>query len=88
MLVAGYQSIDMLCIELSVKFDGGLSISVLKDKQLCKKNGRQKFKKLKFFKSCFSNPRPKSLGVPNKSQLVDARLIGKEKRVTNQVERE
>jgi hypothetical protein len=57
MLVSGYQSIDMLCIVLSVKFYGGLSISVLKNKQLLKKNGRQKvniFKKFKFLN--LSNP--------------------------------
>jgi hypothetical protein len=35
--VSGYQSIDIHCIVLSVKFDGGLSISVLRNKQLLKK---------------------------------------------------
>jgi hypothetical protein len=34
MLVSGYQSIYMHCIVLSVKFDGGLSISVLKNKRV------------------------------------------------------
>jgi hypothetical protein len=43
MLVSGYQSIDMHCIVLSVKFYGELSISVLRKKQLYKKNGRQHF---------------------------------------------
>jgi hypothetical protein len=43
LLVSGYQSIDMHCIVLPVKFDGGLSISVLRNKQLFKINGRQKF---------------------------------------------
>jgi hypothetical protein len=42
-LVSGYQSIDMHCIVLPVKFDGALSISVLRNKQLLKKGG-QKFK--------------------------------------------
>jgi hypothetical protein len=36
-LVSGYQSIDLHCIVLPVKFDGGLSISVLRNKQLFKK---------------------------------------------------
>jgi hypothetical protein len=34
--VSGYQSIDMHCIVLPVKFDGELSISVLRNKQLFK----------------------------------------------------
>jgi hypothetical protein len=42
-LLSKYQSIDMHCIMLPVKYDGGLSMSVLKNKQLFKKNGRQKF---------------------------------------------
>jgi hypothetical protein len=33
-LFYGYQSIDIQCIVLSVKFDGGLFISVLRNKQL------------------------------------------------------
>jgi hypothetical protein len=33
----GYQSIDMHCIVLPLKFDGGLFISVLRNKQLFKK---------------------------------------------------
>jgi hypothetical protein len=33
-LVSGYQSIDIYCIVLPVNFDGGLSISVLRNKQL------------------------------------------------------
>jgi hypothetical protein len=36
-LVSGYQSIDMHCIVSPVKFDGGLSISVLRNKQPLKK---------------------------------------------------
>jgi hypothetical protein len=43
MLVSEYQSIDMHCIVLPVKFDDRLSISVLRNKQHFKKNGRQKF---------------------------------------------
>jgi hypothetical protein len=43
MLVSGYQSIDMHCTVLSVKFDGGLSSSVLRNKQHFKKNGGQMF---------------------------------------------
>jgi hypothetical protein len=41
-LVFGYQSIYMHCIVLSVKFGGGLSISVLKNKQLFQKKWRSK----------------------------------------------
>jgi hypothetical protein len=37
MFVSGYQSIDMHCSVLPVKFDGGLSISVLKNGQLLTK---------------------------------------------------
>jgi hypothetical protein len=36
-LVSGYPSIDMHCIVLPVKYDGGLSISFLRIKQLLKK---------------------------------------------------
>jgi hypothetical protein len=36
-LLSGYQSIDMHCIGLPVKSDGGLSISVPRTKQLYKK---------------------------------------------------
>jgi hypothetical protein len=43
MLVFRYQSIDIYCIVLPVECDGGLSISVLRNKQLFKENGRQKF---------------------------------------------
>jgi hypothetical protein len=43
MLVSGYQPIDMHCIVSSVKFKGGLYISVLRNKQLFEKNGGQKF---------------------------------------------
>jgi hypothetical protein len=36
-LISGYQSIDMHCIVLPAKFDAGLCISVLRNKQLLKK---------------------------------------------------
>jgi hypothetical protein len=36
-LVSGYQSVDMHRIVLPLKFDGGLSISVLRNKQLFEK---------------------------------------------------
>jgi hypothetical protein len=39
--VSGYQLIDMHCIALPVKFDGGLSISFLRKKQLYKKRWAQ-----------------------------------------------
>jgi hypothetical protein len=42
-LVSGYPSINVHCIVLPVKFDGGLSISALRNKQLFKNNGVQKF---------------------------------------------
>jgi hypothetical protein len=51
-LVSGYQSIDIYGIVLFVKFDVGLSISVLRNKQLVEKKGGQKLtfsKKFKFF---------------------------------------
>jgi hypothetical protein len=38
-LVSGCQSTDMHCITLPVTFDGGLSISFLKNKQLLPKKG-------------------------------------------------
>jgi hypothetical protein len=47
-----YQSIDMLRIVVSVKFDGGLSISVLKNKQLYKKKWTPKVQKVQIL----SNP--------------------------------
>jgi hypothetical protein len=47
MLVSGYQSIDMHCIVVPVKFDGGLSIPFLRKKQLSQKNSDQKFTFLK-----------------------------------------
>jgi hypothetical protein len=40
--VSGYQPIDIHLIVLPVKFDGSLSISVLKNKQFLKKMERQK----------------------------------------------
>jgi hypothetical protein len=40
--VSGYQSIDTHCIVLPVKFDGGLSISALRNKQLFKKKKKVK----------------------------------------------
>jgi hypothetical protein len=46
MLVSEYQSIDMLCIVLSVKFEGGLSILVLRNKQLYKKKRTSKVQKV------------------------------------------
>jgi hypothetical protein len=58
-LVSGYQSIDMHCIVLLVKFDDELSISFLRKKQLfTKEKGGQKYtfsKKVPIFKS-ISNP--------------------------------
>jgi hypothetical protein len=42
MLVSEFPSIDMHCIVLPVKFDGGLSISVLRNKQLFKKKKKKK----------------------------------------------
>jgi hypothetical protein len=48
MLVSGYQAIDMYRIVLPVKFNGGLSISVLRNKQLLKKVEVKKFKILIF----------------------------------------
>jgi hypothetical protein len=41
MLVSGYPSIDMHCILLLVKFDGGLFTSVLRNRQLFEKNAVQ-----------------------------------------------
>jgi hypothetical protein len=57
-LVSGYQSIDMHCIALHVKFDGGLSISFQRKATLYKKKGGSKayiFKKFLFSKS-FETP--------------------------------
>jgi hypothetical protein len=39
-LVSVYQPVDMHCIVLYVKFDSGLSISVLRNKQLFEKKWR------------------------------------------------
>jgi hypothetical protein len=39
MLIFGYQSVDMHCIAISVKFDGKLFLSVLRNKQLFTKRG-------------------------------------------------
>jgi hypothetical protein len=53
MHVSGYQSIDMHCIVLPVKFDGRLAISVLRNEQLFTKNWRLKtdqFQKAPIFK--------------------------------------
>jgi hypothetical protein len=55
-LVAGYQSIDMHFIVLPVKFDGGLSFSVLRKKQLFEKK-RQKFTSSKSSKFLIFQPR-------------------------------
>jgi hypothetical protein len=49
-LVFGYQPIDMYYIVFPEKFDGGLSLSVLRKKQLFKKNGGEKVHILKKFK--------------------------------------
>jgi hypothetical protein len=58
MHVSMYQSIEMNCVVLSVKFVGGFFISILRNKQLfTKKLGAQNqsvFKKLKFSK--YPNP--------------------------------
>jgi hypothetical protein len=48
-LISGYQSIDMHCIKRHVKFDNGLSISVLRNKQLLKKMDVNIFKWFRFF---------------------------------------
>jgi hypothetical protein len=44
MLDSGYQTIDMHCIVLHVKIGGRLLISVLRNKQLFKKNEDRNFK--------------------------------------------
>jgi hypothetical protein len=63
--VSGYQLIDMHCIALPVKFDGGLSISFLRKKQLLKKLGAKVylFKKVPTFKP-ISNPAMKDFSLP------------------------
>jgi hypothetical protein len=51
-LISGYQSIEMHCIVLPVKFDRRLAISVLRNEQLFKKIGGSKpisFKKAQIF---------------------------------------
>jgi hypothetical protein len=53
-LDSGYQSIDMHCIVLPVKFDGELSISVLRNKQLFKKKGGQKVHPVSRSPSCLA----------------------------------
>jgi hypothetical protein len=55
-LVSGYQLVDMHCIVVPVKFDGGLSISFLRKKLLLLKKGVSKVlhfqkKKGQIFKS-------------------------------------
>jgi hypothetical protein len=52
MYVSGYQSIDVLCIVLSVKFDGGPSISVLKNNQLYEKKWTSKVQNVQIFLIC------------------------------------
>jgi hypothetical protein len=42
-LASGYLSIDMHCIVVPVKFDGGLVMSFLKKSNSLKRNERQKF---------------------------------------------
>jgi hypothetical protein len=58
-LVSGYQSVGMPCIVVSVKFDGGLSISFLRNEQrFTKKLGfktDQFLKKFQFSKT-FQTP--------------------------------
>jgi hypothetical protein len=56
--VYGYQSIDIHCIAVPVKFDGGLSMSFLRNEQLFTKNWGSKpisFQKVPIFKN-ISNP--------------------------------
>jgi hypothetical protein len=47
-LVSGYPSIDMHLIVLPVRFEGGLSIQVLRNKQLFKKLDIKKFRIFSF----------------------------------------
>jgi hypothetical protein len=58
-LVSGYQPIDRHCIVIPVKFDGGLSMSVLRNKQLFTK---KKVRRLPIFKT-FQTP-PFGIGHP------------------------
>jgi hypothetical protein len=57
-LVSGYQSIDMQRIMLPVKFDSGLFISALRNKQLYTKKGGSKLHIFKKFQNFFyfANP--------------------------------
>jgi hypothetical protein len=55
-LVSGYQSIDMHCIVLLVKFVDGLSILFLRNKQLFKKNDGHIFETKKFTFFNFHSP--------------------------------
>jgi hypothetical protein len=53
-IVSRYQSIDRHCMEMPVKFKGGLSMSVLRKKQLfTKKRGSKVLLKSHFFASHF-----------------------------------
>jgi hypothetical protein len=45
-IISRYQSIDMHCVEMPVKFEGGLSMSFLRKKQLFTK--KQEIKRLQF----------------------------------------
>jgi hypothetical protein len=61
MFVSGYQSIDMRCIVVPVKFEGGLSISFLRKKQpFTKKRGSKVYicKKVRFLVVNFATSCP------------------------------
>jgi hypothetical protein len=56
MLVSGCQSVDIRCIVLPVEFDGALSISVLRNKQLFFKEKEVKSSQFKKVNFSFSSP--------------------------------
>jgi hypothetical protein len=62
-----YQSINIHCIVLNVKFDGGLSISVLRNKQLFKKKRRSKSSHFQVCSSGFLFFQPRHLKKVQKS---------------------
>jgi hypothetical protein len=66
MLVFGYQSIDMHCIVVRVKFDGGSSMSVLRNKQLFPKKMSKVyiFKKVSNFQKHFKSRHLKGQAIP------------------------
>jgi hypothetical protein len=69
-LVSSYQSIDMHCIMVPVKFDDGLTVSFLRKKQIfTKKGGGVKSihfqKKLQFSKTFPASPFTKGQGIPS-----------------------